>query len=331
MLKPFYLLKGSDETFVEQQLTTLLKDIGQNKKAFIEEFNFSESKDFVQFLDNLTTPSLFQDYKVAILRHPELLTAQQCQLLISQIQTLQDCSVVVLFVSKSPNKDLLALAYKYQSFIEAEIGGQKQRDQWVRKYLKEKGIRLSQDATELLEQHLGEDLAMLASLTDILIARFGENPHLSTDDIYPYLVQAGEIAPWELTQAIEAGNTTGALQALNRLIHSSDKHPVQILSYLSNHYQLLFKAHRIPSLDAEFVRKVLGLKHSFQARQIMENAQRLTFNDISRMSYLLFQADLDLKGKSGLSAELTLEILVARLCQIFRVAPAKKPKKSAVR
>ena len=47
-----------------------------------------------------------------------------------------------------------------------------------------------------------------------LAATFGGSRLLGADDVEPFLGEAGGVPPWELTDAIDAGNTVLALETL---------------------------------------------------------------------------------------------------------------------
>ena len=64
--------------------------------------------------------------------------------------------------------------------------------------------------------------------------------------------------------------------------------------------------------------EVLGIKSSFPAKKALGQANRLGTARIARAMQLLSEADLDLRGSTGLSGELVVEVLVARLSRLGR-------------
>jgi len=68
--------------------------------------------------------------------------------------------------------------------------------------------------------------------------------------------------------------------------------------------------------------QVLGVGSPFVGKKALEQSRRLGNARITHAMTLLADADLDIKGATGLPAELVVEILVARLSRQTRQRPA---------
>ena len=77
--------------------------------------------------------------------------------------------------------------------------------------LRDGPVRLDGPAAARLAEHLGEDMGRLAGLLDTLAAAYGEGATVTAPDLEPFLGEAGSLAPWDLTDAIDAGDTARAL------------------------------------------------------------------------------------------------------------------------
>jgi DNA polymerase-3 subunit delta len=66
---------------------------------------------------------------------------------------------------------------------------------------------------------------------------------------------------------------------------------------------------------------ILGVKSDFVAKKVLEQSKRLGSERIARAVVLLSDADLDVKGRTGLPDAVVLEVLVARLS---RLAPSAR-------
>ena len=63
-----------------------------------------------------------------------------------------------------------------------------------------------------LADHLGEDVGRLVGLLDLLEGVHGTGfPPVTADQVEPFLGEAGGVAPWDLTDAIDKGDTEAAL------------------------------------------------------------------------------------------------------------------------
>jgi DNA polymerase III delta subunit len=61
---------------------------------------------------------------------------------------------------------------------------------------------------------------------------------------------------------------------------------------------------------------LIGSKSDFQAKKYLSTYQRMGARNISAAVQLLARADIDLRGGKDLEEELTMEILIARLCRL---------------
>ena len=63
-----------------------------------------------------------------------------------------------------------------------------------------------------VEAHLGEDLSRLGTLLSTLEAAYGSGATVGPEELEPYLGQPGSVPPWDLTDAIDKGETEVALR-----------------------------------------------------------------------------------------------------------------------
>ena len=94
------------------------------------------------------------------------------------------------------------------------------------------GLRLERDAQRHLVDWLGDDPGKLPGVLAVLASTYGEGARLAVADVDPFLGDAGGVPPWDLTDAIDRGNTASALELARRMVHGGDRHPLQILAIL---------------------------------------------------------------------------------------------------
>ena len=71
---------------------------------------------------------------------------------------------------------------------------------------------------------------------------------------------------------------------------------------------------------------LLGERSDFVAKKALAQGQRLGSERVAQAVLLLADADLDVKGRSGLPPEVVLEILVARLSRVARSRVSVAPR-----
>ena len=135
---------------------------------------------------------------------------------------------------------------------------------------------------------------------------------------FPYLGSEGDVPPWDLTDAIDRGDVSATLAALQRM-WGAGRHPLQVMANLIAH---ISRMARLDGADAATEREgaqILGLRGStFPARKALDGCRRRGTAGIARAVDLLAAADVDLRGRSGLPPQCVTEILCARLAATAR-------------
>jgi DNA polymerase-3 subunit delta len=173
-------------------------------------------------------------------------------------------------------------------------------------------------AAGLVAEQLGEDVGRLNGLLGTLEATFGPGRKLAAEDVAPFLGEAGSVPPWDLTDAVDRGDTEAALVTLRRMLRAGDRHPLQVMAVLHGHYARMLRLDGTGATGERDAAAILG-GAPFQARKALDQMHRLGHDGLVRAFGHLAAADLDLRGLRDLPGEVVLEVAVARLS---RLAPA---------
>jgi len=312
-----YLISG-DESLISLELSTLTARLvgEEDRSMMVDDFDCSESTfSMASVADAVTTMSLFLERKVVVIRHLQDLPAEHVDTFVSAID---GCIPEVDLVITSTGKVLKAVSDALKR-VEAEtigavvISNQGERIKWVESKLVEAGFTYSADAARVIASWFGGDQARVAGLIATLTSTYGEGAKLSRTDIEAFLGEAGSIAPWDLTDAIDKGDASTALTMLHRML--ADSHPFQILGLLANRYAQMMKIDGRGVRTAADAAAILGGKE-FTARKVLEQYQRLGSADVSKAISLIATADVDLRGGKDWEPELVMEVLVARLAKL---------------
>lgn len=187
---------------------------------------------------------------------------------------------------------------------------------WIDERASGAGLRLDGSAKALLVEWLGEERGRLIGLLETLEAAFGGDERLGADDVRPFLGEAGGVPPWDLTDAIDRGDTQRALELLTRMLHSGERHSLQIMAILHQHYARLLKLEGSGAESDQAAMALLGLQKSFPAKKALNQARALGSAGITRAIALLAAADLDLRGRKDWPEGMVMEVLVARLSRL---------------
>jgi DNA polymerase-3 subunit delta len=195
----------------------------------------------------------------------------------------------------------------------------KARTTWLVDKLKGADVNLDAPAGKLIGDHLGEDVGRLASLLDALASTYGPGSTVGVAEVEPFLGEAGGVAPWDLTDAIDRGEIETALVLLHRMTGAGERHPLVVMATLHRHFQAMLRLDGSGVHSESEAASLLGMA-PYPAKKALTQARRLGSAAIGRAIVLLAQCDLDLRGASEAPDELILEVLVARLCRLVRTA-----------
>jgi DNA polymerase III subunit delta len=186
------------------------------------------------------------------------------------------------------------------------------------------GLKLSADASARIATHFGDDAGRVPELVELLLSTYGAQATLGVTDVEAYLGDLGTTGQFDLTNAIDKGDLGAALEVLHRKLTATSAkqvktlHPMQIMASLVFHYQRLLKLDDPAIRTNEDAAAVLGMKSPYGARFPLEAARKLGSDGLREAVALLAQAELDLRGESGLDDRTAIDVLVARLAALSR-------------
>ena len=333
--KPVYLVKGDDAALVAQEVRELLDQVvGDGDHALVVEEVGGGAGDELNVgavVDACLTPPFLVDKRVVVVREAGRLLTGDAPRLVEVVQQPLPTSVLILVggggTIPAPLVKAVNAAGRVIDVTTAKAG---ERKAWLHDHLRAAPVKLEPRAADLLAAHVGEDLGRVEGLLGALSAAYGEGSRVSADDLAPYLGEAGNVPRYELTDAIDKGEPGLALTVLRRMLEAGGLAPVQVLATLHGHFSNML------ALDGDDVNSdrdaaaVLGTA-PFVAKKALEQSRRLGSARIAEAINLIAAADLDVRGASGMDAEVVIEILVARLARQTRPARSGRPRATAHR
>lgn len=315
-----YLLTGDDESLLRsavQQLTDELIGDG-DASLMVDDFD-GDDYGLAAVVDAAQTLPFLADKRVVVARGIGRFGAEEAALLTGYLDDPSPTTELVLVGGGGRIPKALTDA------VDA-AGGSKtgtsaptratDRQGWIAGRAEQAGVRLEMSACRHLAAWLGEDLGRLDGILATLVSTYGSGVRLDIADVEPFLGDAGGVPPWEFTDAIDNADTSTALTLLGRLLRSGDRHPLQIMATLHNHYARLARLDGIDARSEADAAAAMGIKAGFPARKALGTFNRLGGENIRRAIELLGATDLDLRGSTDLDPEMVMEILVARLSRL---------------
>lgn len=321
-----HMITGDDAVMVSNHTHDLVhRLLGEHDPSLmLDDFDPSMGDiDMIAVLDAAQTPPLFTPYRIVVVRGVGELTAAQQAPLVDYLGAASPTTELVLTSSGG------RLGKAFTSAVEAAGGtvtsvgvptSKAARHKWLDTELEASGLRFDPRAGAAIGEWLGDEPSRLAGLLDTLRSALGSGARVALEDVQPHLVDSGGVPPWQLTDAIERGDTAQALEVLHRLMRGGERHPLQILATLHAHVARVARLDGSGAHDGDSAAAVLGLRpqQAFQARKALELQRRWGSASVAKAVVWLAGADMDLRGSTDWPPELVMEVLVARLSRLRR-------------
>lgn len=181
------------------------------------------------------------------------------------------------------------------------------------------GIRLDWGGAEMLVELVGTELGLLDQELAKLAAAAGAAGKVSAEMVAQTVGTWRVKTAWQMLDAALAGDAAGALRQLHRLLLAGEQ-PIVILAQVSASLRRLAAAARLVR-EGEVAGRRVPLPHALQQAGVkpfvlgktVAQLRRLGPDRARQLLRWLLQADLDLKGDSGLPPRMVMERLVLRL------------------
>ncbi len=320
---PVVLLKGSDDILRASARTKLVADlVGDADATLVVDELAGDEWEVRQLVDAAQTSPFFTDHRVVVGRNVERFKAKDdlAPLLAYLADPLPTTVLVLEWGGSGRVPKVLAEAVTAAGGETISTDPGRKLDDFVAKGFADNGLRPDRDALRRVVDWLGDEAGMLPGLLALLASTYGEGARLTAADIEPFLGDAGGVPPWDLTDAIDRGDIPGAITTLTRMLNAG-RHPMQVMATLHTHFQRILRLEGAVVRGEKEAAAVLGLKGStFPAKKALAQSRKLGHRRVAESMALLSRADLELKGTVDWPAELSMEILVARLARIAKTA-----------
>ena len=307
-------LNHLDPSFALQDFTA--KDVTTGSESVIP-----------KVLEALNTPPFLVERRVVVVRDAQALLADEVASLLEWMHAPYEGITLILCVVGSKSHKLVKAAHEV---IEVNVGSRvSERVAFVEAKLAEYDVKLDHAGALKVAERVGDDVARVDALARTARAIFGTTP-LNFAHLEPYLGEAGDVPEWDLTDAVDRGDATGAIKVARRMLDSKRRAGLQIVNMLQRHYLRMARLEGSGARGADDAAQVLGIK-SFPAGKSLQMSQRLGATRIATAVHWITEADAGLKGAVSYGGkdlntdldvtELTVvEVLVARLARLSSAA-----------
>jgi DNA polymerase III subunit delta len=315
-----HLITGDDESLVLSAVSEVVhRLVGDGDRSLmVDEFD-GEEYEIRAVVDAAQTSPFLTDSRVVVARGVGRFGAEDVAPLVAYLGDPLPSTELVLVAGGGRMAKALTDAVKKTGANVIETAPPtraRERGGWFEEQVIVAGLRLDHQALGLLASWLGEDAGRVQGILETLRSTYGDSRILKVADVEPFLGDAGGVPPWDLTDAIDRGDTTKALLLLHRMMRAGERHPLQVMAILHGQYTKLLTLDGADARDEASSAAVLGIKPGFPAKKALDQYRKLGNGGVVRAIGLLAQADLDLRGAKEWPDELVMEVLVARLSRL---------------
>jgi DNA polymerase III subunit delta len=316
-----HLITGDDESLVHAAVTDLVRRlVGDGDRTLMVDDFGGEDYELRAVIDAAQTMPFLTDKRVVVARDIGRFSADDAAPLVAYLDDPLPSSDLILVGGGGRIAKSITDAAKKAGVTTTNTTpptSKRDRSTWIEEQVITAGLRMEPAALAMIAGWMGEEAGRLAGVLDTLESTYGTGKKLSAADIEPFLGESGSVPPWDLTDAIDRGDTTTSLELLARMMQA--RHPLVVMATLHGHYVKLMKVDGAEADSEAAVAAVLGIKPGYPARKVLDQYRRIGGSGVARAMALLAGADLDLRGQRELPEDLVMEVLVARLS---RLAPA---------
>jgi DNA polymerase-3 subunit delta len=274
-------------------------------------------------LEALNTPAFLVERRVVVVRDAQLLVADEVAPLLEWMQNPAPATTLILAVVGAKSNRLVKAAGEV---LEVNVGsGARVRVDFVEEKLRQYGVVADAGAVQFVAERVGDDVARVDALARSLHSIYGTAP-LKVAHVEAYVGDAGGVPAWDLTDAIDRGDATGAIVTARRMLDSKDRAGLQVVNILQRHYLAMARLEGSGVRDRDEAATALSMK-AYPAEKLLRTSQRLGSQRIATAVRWVTNADVDLKGGMSFggrdadgdadATDLTvIEVLVARLAKL---------------
>lgn len=328
------LLSSSDPSLLSHEVIEATNDFvgDEDRNSSLSTFserdylNQAGHKDIGVLVDAAQTPPMLASKRVVVGRDLAFFGSTKAAFgpLLAYLENPSPTTAMILVWEKGPTTPTLPAVPTSLSRAVKDIGGEYRRvggmrgreaSDWFDQQIHRSGVRLDGRARSKLSDWMGEEPGRLAGVLEILKSTFGTDEILTEDQVAPFLTQAGTVPIWDLTDAIDEGDRAKALSHLRRIMSSEGGEPIRLIFSLHRHYEELMKLEGSGARTQQEAADKLALpkNRAFLAKRRLAQTELLGSEKIARCINFLAEADLDIRGRTGIDPEITMEVLVARL------------------
>ena len=313
-IQPLYLLLGPERYLRDAAARTITNAALAN--TLLREFNetsFSLLSDDVQAaIATAEQLPMMSDRRVVRIRDFSRLREAQEEILINYLGNPVPSTVVIFIADeldkrKKATKSLL----DHCTVVDFSLLKDAEAKNWVQTRLRELKTAADDKVINEIVRLVGTNVQTLYMEVDKLASGAGDTHQITLELVEELIGRSRELANWELTDQLLAGNRKKALETLHRLLED-EVEPLMLLGLIgSNYRKLALSKHVLMQKGESQVFKYVFIQ-PFKQRSYIETLRRIDPAKLAQAIQLIANVDLAIKTSQA-TPRLQMEMLVCEL------------------
>lgn len=321
---PIYLLYGTESFLINETKQLLIKHVleGDESDFNLSTYDLEETPVEVALEDAETFPFLGEK-RLIIMNNPSFLTAEKTknkiehnlQKLEAYIKEPAPYSIVIFscpYEKLDERKKLTKELKRNAVNVNAKKLNEQELKGWIRDRAALNGIRIDEDAIELLLTLSGTNLFMLTTEVDKLALYGGQGKNIDAGTVEKLVSRSLEQNIFVLVDKIVHRQIDEAFRIYYDLLKQNEE-PIKILSIISGQFRLIYQVKELARRGYGQAQIAGYLKvHPFRVKLAAGHAKMFKDEELTEIMKRLAEADYQAKT-GGMKKELLIEMFLFHL------------------
>lgn len=311
---PVHLVLGEDEFLAERATNGIIDAAPTADVTTLRAGDVTEGE-----LLQATSPSLFAEERVVVVKETELAGKEPTELLLqAAADPAPGMTLVIVHSGKGRNKAYVPKFSKVAQVHEVSPLNQRERQNWVAGEFRRHGHRPTPDVVGALLESVGSDLRELASAIEQLVEDTrgddGGQAEITVADVRAYYTGVAEVSGFDIADQAVAGRVDRALASTRRALQLGIS-PVAIAAALASKVGDIAKLYQTRG-NPDQIARTLGM-HPYVAKKTMQAARAWSGEAVSHAVIIVAALDAEVKGQGG-DPDFAVEDAVRRIAQLAK-------------
>lgn len=273
--KPVYLLHGEEPFYIDRISDFVEKSIlSEAERGFNQTVFYGKDTDLITILNAAKRFPMMSDYQVILVKEAQDLKWGK------EGDDKKGFDPLLAYLENPALTTILVFAYKYgkfdkrkKSYKAFEKNGvvfesapiyDNKLPSWTEEYVREKGYRMSPQASALVAEYLGNDLSKIANELEKLMLNIPERSEITVTEIQNNIGISKEYNVFELQSAIARRDPLKVNQIVQYFGANPKSNPIQmVLGNLNTYFTKILRFHYAKDRSQAGLAKELGVNPFF--------------------------------------------------------------------